>query len=107
MANYVEKHDNGYWIRKTRISLDSVVTAFNRGASPETIKRSFPVLSLEEVYGALIFYLANQTKIDKYLFDSEKKFRQEAKERLEDLKKENPDLIERIENARKENEVLV
>ena len=50
---YVEFHDEGYWIRGTRISLDSIVYAFRDGLSPETIARDcFPSLSLEEVYGA-------------------------------------------------------
>ena len=56
---YVEQRDGGYWITGTRVSLDSLVEAFNRGAAPETIRRSFPLLNLEEVYGAITFYLAH------------------------------------------------
>ena len=41
--------------------------AFLQGSSPESIAQSFPVLSLEEVYGAMAYYLANQTEVDKYL----------------------------------------
>ncbi len=107
MEKYIEQHNGGYWIRGTRISLDSVVIAFKRGASPETIKRSFPLLNLEEIYGALTFYLANQAKIDDYLRESEEKFQQEAEERFEDLKKANPDLIKRLKKARKESEVSI
>jgi len=43
------------------------VYAFLQGSSPESIAQSFPVLSLEEVYGAMAYYLANQTEVDKYL----------------------------------------
>jgi len=52
---YVEERDGGYWIAGTRVSLDSIVYAFRRGAAPESIRRSFPVLTLEEVYGAITF----------------------------------------------------
>lgn len=64
---YVENRDGAYWVNGTRISLDSIVEAFNRGAAPETIRRSFPVLTLEEVYGAITFYLAHENEIDEYL----------------------------------------
>lgn len=35
---YVEQRDAGYWVAGTRVSLDSLVYAFRRGASPETIR---------------------------------------------------------------------
>ncbi|HEX9961736.1 MAG TPA: DUF433 domain-containing protein [Pyrinomonadaceae bacterium] len=71
---YVEKRENGYWVSGKRISLDSIVYAFRRGQSPESIKRSFPLLTLEEIYGATAFYLANQTEIDDYLIKDEVEF---------------------------------
>lgn len=44
---YVEQRDKGYWIERTRISLDSVVYSFLNGESPESIAQNFPLLSLE------------------------------------------------------------
>jgi hypothetical protein len=43
------------------------VYAFQRGLSPESIVQSFPLLTLEQVYGAIAFYLANHSEIDAYL----------------------------------------
>jgi hypothetical protein len=37
---------------------------FLRGESPEAIVDSFPVLTLEQVFGALSFYLANRETVD-------------------------------------------
>ena len=71
---YVEKRDEGFWIAGKRISLDSIVYAFRRGQSPESIRRSFPLLTLEEIYGAIAFYLASQAEIDQYLIQEEKEF---------------------------------
>ena len=71
---YVEKRDGGFWITGKRISLDSIIYAFRRGQSPEGIKRSFSLLTLEEIYGAITFYLANQTEIDDYLSREEAEF---------------------------------
>ena len=103
--NYIEKRDGGYWIAGTRISLDSIVIAFKRGASPETIKRSFPLLSLEEVYGTLTFYLANQTKIESYLRESEEVLKAEADERGKHLRKAQPNLIKRLQKAKRDSGV--
>ncbi len=64
---YIEFKDQGYWIIGTRISLDSVVYAFQNGQIPESIVQSYPLLTLENVYGAIAFYLANRVEIDDYL----------------------------------------
>lgn len=71
---YVEQRDNGYWIEGTRISLDSVVYSFLDGESPESIVQNFPLLRLEQVYGGIAFYLANQELIDQYLEAGEAEF---------------------------------
>lgn len=47
---------------------------FCRGASPESIKRSFPLLTLEQVYGAITFYLVRRTEIDAYLQKGDEAF---------------------------------
>ena len=64
---YIEQRDGNYYIAGTRISLDSIVHAFRRGESLETICQNFELLRLEEVYGAIAYYLANQADIDAYL----------------------------------------
>jgi uncharacterized protein (DUF433 family) len=71
---YVEKHDGGYWIVGTRVSLDSVVHAFLSGQSAESIAQSFPVLTLEQVYGAITFYLCNRVVVDSYLAQSKRDY---------------------------------
>jgi uncharacterized protein (DUF433 family) len=65
--DYVTQIDGAYRITGTRVSLDSVVYAFLNGQTPESIAQSFPVLTLEQVYGAITFYLARRAEIDAYL----------------------------------------
>ena len=73
MQDYVEQRDGGYYIAGTRIALDSIVLAFKDGESPETILQSFPIAGpLVRVYGAIIFYLENQEKVEAYLKDQER-----------------------------------
>ncbi|BAZ13739.1 hypothetical protein NIES4071_55790 [Calothrix sp. NIES-4071] len=72
--SYVEYKNNAYWVQGTRISLDSVVYAFRNGQSPESIAKDFPLLTLEQVYGSITFYLANRGEIDTYLALEEAEF---------------------------------
>jgi uncharacterized protein (DUF433 family) len=74
VKSYVEDRNDTYWIEGTRISLDSVVYAFRSGLSPESIVQSFPLLTLEQVYGTIAFYLANRAEIDAYLVAAEEAF---------------------------------
>src|SRR5688500_3302835 len=103
--DYVEQRGGGYWIKGTRISLDSIVYAFKRGAAPESIKRSFPLLKLEEVYGAITFYLAHEAEIDDYLQRLEIESATQADVRREQLRANKPELYERVIQARKETKV--
>ncbi len=65
---YVEKRETGYWIAGTRVSLESVVRAFLDGLSPEAIAlECFPTLTLEQVYGAVTYYLGHRSEMDAYL----------------------------------------
>ena len=50
---YIEQNNEKYTILGTRISLDSILYGFLNGESPETIAQNFPLLSLEQVYGAV------------------------------------------------------
>jgi uncharacterized protein (DUF433 family) len=59
------------------VSLDSVVIAFQQGQSPETIQQLYGSLSLEEVYGAIAFYLANRDEVDRYLEQQDRLWEQE------------------------------
>jgi uncharacterized protein (DUF433 family) len=74
---YIEQRDGAYYVARTRISLDSIVHAFLRGESPETICQNFELLRLEEVYGAIAYYLANQADVDAYLVRQDEKWAQE------------------------------
>lgn len=82
--NYIVKLDNGaYRITDSRVSLDSVVYAFLKGDSPETIAQNFPVLRLAEVYGALAWYLENQPEFDGYLSQADERAEQMKYELIE------------------------
>ncbi|MDJ0734247.1 MAG: DUF433 domain-containing protein [Nostocaceae cyanobacterium] len=100
---YIEQRDQGYWIAGTRISLDSIVYSFLNGESPESIVQNFPLLSLEQIYGAIAFYLANRELVDAYLKQGEVEF-----EKLQQsVREKNPLLYQKLKTAQaqKQNNV--
>ena len=71
-SQYVELKDDVYRVGQTRISLDSLVYAYLNGQTAEVIAQSFPLLTLEQIYGALAYYLAHRKQIDAHLQRGEK-----------------------------------
>jgi uncharacterized protein (DUF433 family) len=72
-------------VGKTRITLDTVVTAFLQGASSEEIGEQYPSLQLSDIYLVLGYYLRHKTEIDDYLTErrlQSKLIRQEAEQRF-------------------------
>lgn len=79
--SYVEKIDQVWRIKGTRIALDSIIYLFREGRSPEAIQDAFPTLSLSQVYGAIAFYLDHQSELDEYIAlneSTEEQFSQEV-----------------------------
>ena len=99
MQDYVEQREEGYYLAGSRIALDSVVHAFESGASPESILRSFPLIgSLERVYGAITFYLANKEAVEAYLGQQDALWKD-----LEERQSPLPDrLAEKLRRAKEE-----
>jgi uncharacterized protein (DUF433 family) len=66
--SYVRTDEHGVMrVAGTRVTLDSVYAAFERGHSPETIAQQYPTLKLEEVYGAITYILAHRQEVDGYI----------------------------------------
>lgn len=100
MMSHVEQRDGGYWVAGTRVSLDSVVYAFHEGQSPEMIRQSFPALRLEQVDGAIAYYLGHRAEIDAYVVQARQAY--EAARRAE--RAADPRFYKRLAASRR-NEV--
>lgn len=80
---YISVDGDSYRIRGSRVSLDSVVYDYLSGLSPESIADNFDTLSLEQVYGAITYYLSHRDEVDRHLMQNRAKFdslRQKARE---------------------------
>ncbi|MDQ2947154.1 MAG: DUF433 domain-containing protein [Acidobacteriota bacterium] len=93
---YVKNVEGSYRVANTRVSLDSLVYLFREGLSAESMVESYPALTLEQVHGALAFYLGNQKEIDEYLAEGERA----AQSQQEQSKQTNVELIAKLQWAR-------
>jgi uncharacterized protein (DUF433 family) len=95
---YVEECDEVYRISGTRVSLDSIVHGFLAGQSAESIAQAFPVVSLEQVYGAIAFYLAHRNELDRYIDARQRDF----ETRREAARNADPMFYQKLADARKQ-----
>jgi uncharacterized protein (DUF433 family) len=99
---YACQNEHGTWrVAGSRVSMDSIIYAHRQGESPAQIVGNFPSLSLEQVFGAIAFYLHHKQMMDEYL--------EKQAERLQQFKAEaderNRDLREKIKERAKSHPV--
>jgi uncharacterized protein (DUF433 family) len=61
-----------YRIGGTRVTLDLVIRAFNRGATAEEIVQEFPSLQLSDVFQAIGYYLKRSAELAAYFLERER-----------------------------------
>jgi len=98
---YVAKVEGGFRVTGTRVSLDSLIYLFREGLSADSMVESYPTLTLEQVHGALAFYLAHQKEVDAYIAAGEKA--EEAQ--LAESRRSNAELIAKLRRARHQSQI--
>jgi uncharacterized protein (DUF433 family) len=58
--------DGVYRVGGSRVTLDLIVRAFNRGATAEEIAQDFPSVQLSDVYQVIGFYLKHGSELAPY-----------------------------------------
>ena len=66
---YIERREGSFYLIGSRVPLARIVYEFLNGAAPEAIRLDYPTLSLEQVYGAITFYLANKEEVERDMAD--------------------------------------
>ena len=51
----------------TRVTLDTLVAAFDAGATAEEIVQQYPSIALADVYSVIAYYLRHQSEIQAYI----------------------------------------
>ena len=63
-------------VSNTRVTLDTIVTAFKEGATAEEIAQQYPTVLLADIYYIIGYYLRRRKEVEEYL----EKRKQEADE---------------------------
>jgi len=51
----------------TRVTLATVVNAFDQGATAEEIAQQYPSLPLADIYAVITYYLRHRSEVDEYV----------------------------------------
>lgn len=62
---FVERRDGSLYLTGSRVPLAQVVREFQRGELPEAIRSHYPTLTLEQVYGAITYYLGASDEVER------------------------------------------
>lgn len=81
-------------VGNTRVMLDTVVYAFQDGATVEEIVQQYPALKIRDTYLAIGYYLSHRAEIDAYLRDAEQQA--ERVKRENQARGDTRDLRERL-----------
>ena len=94
--------DGMFRVGDTRILLDLVVSAHNRGETPEHIVEMYDVLELADTYAVIGFYLRHKVVLDSY-FQRREAEAQILREKIEREQGYNP-ARERVLSSRRKRE---
>jgi uncharacterized protein (DUF433 family) len=75
-------------VAKTRVTLDTIVTAFLEGCTPEEIGEQYPSLQLSDIYLVIGYYLRHSDEVHAYLAERQRQsalIQQEAEQRFDPL----------------------
>jgi uncharacterized protein (DUF433 family) len=51
----------------TRVTLDTIVIAFQQGAAAEEIAEQYPTVMLSDIYAAIAYYLRHRAEVEAYI----------------------------------------
>jgi uncharacterized protein (DUF433 family) len=96
-----EDADGALRVGNTRVLLEMVIGAFERGATPETIVESYSVLQLNDVYAVITYYLNHRDEVQQYL-ERRRLVADEVRAAIEAGKSDDDALRARIRSRRAE-----
>jgi uncharacterized protein (DUF433 family) len=80
----LEERDGVIYVRGTRVPLETIVGAFEDGATSEEIVQQYPSMELADAYAIVAYYLRHREDVDVYLAcrrDGQQRVRRENESR--------------------------
>ena len=95
--DFVERRDDSVYLIGSRVPLAHLVREFQQGEPPEAIRSHYPTLNLEQVYGAITFYLGNKEEAEEDITE-----RKRVEDEFTKTHPAPPHLKEKLERARQQ-----
>jgi uncharacterized protein (DUF433 family) len=64
VRDFIERRETGFFIVGSRVPIDRIVWEYRKGEDTETIRSHYPTLSLEQINGAIAFYLDHKDEVE-------------------------------------------
>jgi len=94
---FVERRDGSFYFMGSRVPLAHLVREFQQGESPDAIRSHYSTLSLEQVYGAITFYLGHKNEVESDIAERERE-----EDEVTKTHPTPPDLKEKFERMRQQ-----
>jgi len=94
---FVERRPEGFYLIGSRVPIDRVVWEYWNGEEPETTQAHYPTLTLDQVNGAIGFYLEHKDEVDQVIAE-----RKRAEEAYFAANPTPPDILEKFERMRRQ-----
>src|SRR3984893_18656197 len=94
-----EEPAGGFRVGKSRVLLELVIRAYQRGASPQEIVRMYDSLEIGDVFAVLAYYLAHPAEIDEYLRKCDEEA-QAVRRKIEASQPHGPNKVELLARAK-------
>lgn len=94
---FVERRDGGFYLTGSRVPIDRIVWEYRNGEDPEAIQSHYPTLSLDQVNGAITFYLNHKGEVEQVMEE-----RQRAEDAYTAAHPTPPDIKEKFERMRRQ-----
>ncbi len=94
---FIERRESGFYIVGSRVPIDRVVFEYRNGEEPVAIQTHYPTLSLDEVNGAIAFYLDHKEEVETVMAE-----RRRVEEEFSRTHPAPPHLKEKLERARQQ-----
>ncbi|HEX6800482.1 MAG TPA: DUF433 domain-containing protein, partial [Ktedonobacterales bacterium] len=69
-VEHIQERNGEYYVRDTRVTVHSIIAAWQRGTAPEHIVAQFPTTTLAGVFGVVSYYLDHRQQMDAHFADT-------------------------------------
>ena len=93
---FIERRKTGFYIVGSRVPIDRIVWEYRNGEDPEAIQSHYPTLNLDQVNGAITFYVNHKDEVEQVIDE-----RRRAEDAYTAAHLTPPDIKEKFERMRR------